>query len=163
AVGKTAAADEKVRQADERAAKAQSEAAKAKDEAAKAVAAAKKDREEAEGKIAAADERIKQANDRAAKTSQEAEKAIAAAREELDRRFAGMPLTGESVVFVVDISASMKYVDERTKDPQKWEAVCTTVVKVMSSLPKLKQLQVLVFSDEVRYLFPATAGGWMTY
>ena len=75
-------------------------------------------------------------------------KAIQAA---VDNRFAGITLTGTKVVFMVDMSGSMELLDEKTADPDKWPLVCEIVGKLMKSLPDLKEYQVIMFSDKVRY------------
>ena len=54
---------------------------------------------------------------------------------EADNRFAGITLTGRRVVFLVDMSGSMEYLDDNTPAPQKWVAVRETVAKIMRSLP----------------------------
>jgi hypothetical protein len=79
-----------------------------------------------------------------------------------DSRFAGIALTGRRVVFLVDMSGSMHYIDEKTKSPDKWEEVRRTLAKVMRSLPDLEKFQVLVFSDKVSFLL-GQEGKWMDY
>ena len=86
-------------------------------------------------------------------------KAIQAAA---DNRFAGIALTGSRVVFMVDMSGSMELLDEKTSDPDKWPLVCEIVGKLMKSLPDLKEYQVILFSDKVRYPL-ANEGRWLTY
>ena len=86
-------------------------------------------------------------------------KAIQAA---VDNRFAGITLTGTKVVFMVDMSGSMELLDEKTADPDKWPLVCEIVGKLMKSLPDLKEYQVIMFSDKVRYPL-ANEGRWLTY
>ena len=78
-----------------------------------------------------------------------------------DSRFAGIAMTGKRVVFVVDISGSMKLIDEKTPDPNKWPTVVETVSKVMRSIPDLEKFQVVVFSRSAKYLFES--GEWKTY
>jgi hypothetical protein len=169
---------------------ARKEAEDARKEAADALklaAAAKKEsgdfRKDSQAREAKADEKIAvledllaKARDRAAKAEEKAaklEKDVARLNDratlaeekavQAEARFAGVPLEGENVVFIVDISGSMVYIDPDNKKPEKWPVVCATVAKLMSSLPKLKKFQVLIFSDEVRYLFPGTAGEWIAY
>jgi hypothetical protein len=77
-----------------------------------------------------------------------------------DNRFAGVALNGRRVVFLVDMSGSMRYLDEDTKAPQKWDEVCKTVGKVMRSLPDLEKFQVILFSDKVSYLL-GQDGKWL--
>jgi hypothetical protein len=72
-------------------------------------------------------------------------------REEGKHRFAGMTLTGQNVLFLVDMSGSMAMTDENTLDPDKWPEVCATIGKIMRSMPNLKKYQVIMFSDKVRY------------
>ena len=81
---------------------------------------------------------------------------------ESDQRFAGINLTGEKVVFLVDMSGSMDRTDYTTPDATKWPTVRETLLKVMRSLPTLKQFQVILFSDKVQYLMPDKAG-WIEY
>jgi hypothetical protein len=79
-----------------------------------------------------------------------------------DNRFAGIQLTGSRVVFIVDMSGSMEQTDERTVEPTKWPTVRETVVKVMKSLPDLKEFQVIVFSTEASFLL-GDGSGWLRY
>ncbi len=87
---------------------------------------------------------------------------VTAVQREADRRFAGIALTGENVLFLVDMSGSMAMIDEKTADPEKWPLVCETVVQLMRSIKGLRFFQVLLFSDRVRYPLgsPAT---WLKY
>jgi myosin heavy subunit len=78
-----------------------------------------------------------------------------------DSRFAGIAMTGKRVVFMVDISGSMKLIDEKTPDVNKWPTVVETVSKVMRSIPDLEKFQVIVFSRSSKYLFES--GDWQTY
>jgi hypothetical protein len=80
----------------------------------------------------------------------------------LENRFAGITLTGQRIVFLVDMSGSMELVDENTPEPDKWPIVCDTVAKIMTSLPDLKYFQVILFSDKVRYPL-GQEGGWFQY
>jgi hypothetical protein len=79
----------------------------------------------------------------------------AAERERLaaDNRFAGIQLSGRRVVFLVDMSGSMEYVDEKTVAPEKWSGVRDTLGKIMRSLPELEKYQVILFSDKITFLF----------
>ncbi|MCZ2341879.1 MAG: VWA domain-containing protein [Bacteroidales bacterium] len=81
-------------------------------------------------------------------------------RADTENKFAGIVLTGKRVVFVVDISGSMRLIDDKTPAPTKWATVIETVGKVMRSLPDLERYQVVIFSHAARYLFP---GGWQEY
>jgi hypothetical protein len=82
-------------------------------------------------------------------------------RIESENKFAGIAMTGKRVVFLVDISGSMKLLDERTPDPNKWPIVIETIGKVMRTIPDLEKFQVVVFSRESRYLFGR--GEWQDY
>jgi hypothetical protein len=82
-------------------------------------------------------------------------------RIESDNKFAGIAMTGKRVVFVVDMSGSMKLIDERTPAPGKWPAVVDAVGRVMRSIPDLEQYQVVTFSRKAQYLFGD--GGWRPY
>jgi hypothetical protein len=79
-----------------------------------------------------------------------------------DNRFAGIQLTGRRVVFLVDMSGSMEYVDEKTLAPDKWTGVRDTLAKIMRSLPSLEKYQVILFSDKVTYPLGADEG-WLNY
>ena len=79
---------------------------------------------------------------------------------ESDSRFAGIALTGRRVVFLVDISGSMKLIDDKTPAPDKWPTVIETLAKVMRSLPELEQYQVILFSRDAK---PLVAPGWHPY
>src|SRR5207302_9706957 len=79
----------------------------------------------------------------------EAERVRAAA----DNRFAGIQLTGRRVVFLVDMSGSMDYIDEKTRAPEKWSGVRETLAKIMRSLPNLEKYQLILFSDKVQFPF----------
>ena len=76
-----------------------------------------------------------------------------------ENRFAGMALTGKRVVFLIDMSGSMEYIDDKTPAPDKWVAVRETVAKIARSLPELEQFQVVLFSDKVTYLLAARTTG----
>lgn len=82
-------------------------------------------------------------------------------RIESDAKFAGIAMTGKRVAFVVDMSGSMKLLDDKTAAPQKWPIVVETLTKVMRSLPELEQFQIVLFSRSARYLFGT--GGWQPY
>jgi hypothetical protein len=81
---------------------------------------------------------------------------------EADNRFAGITLSGRRVIFLVDMSGSMRMVDSKTQSPGKWEEVGQTVVKLMKSMPTLKQYQVIVFSDKALFL-TGTPYQWLEY
>ena len=79
---------------------------------------------------------------------------------DVETRFAGITLTGRRVVFMVDVSGSMKLLDDHTPAPDKWGTVIDTVARVMKSLPNLEQFQVVTFSKQSATLFP---GEWQEY
>lgn len=82
-------------------------------------------------------------------------------RIESEAKFAGIAMTGQRVVLLIDTSASMKLIDDRTPAPKKWPTVVETVVKVMRSLPNLEQFQVITFGRQAKYLFGS--GEWQAY
>jgi predicted nucleic acid-binding Zn-ribbon protein len=82
-------------------------------------------------------------------------------RVDTDSRFAGIAMTGKRVVFMVDISGSMKLIDEKTPDGNKWPGVIETVGKVMRTIPDLEKFQVVVFSRNARFLIGS--GEWQAY
>jgi hypothetical protein len=82
-------------------------------------------------------------------------------RAESETRFAGVAMTGKKVVFVVDASGSMKFLEGKTEAKDKWPGVVTTVGKVMRSLPDLEQFQVVVFDRTAKYL--NGSGEWQAY
>lgn len=118
-------------------------------------------REEAAGyrdKLAAADTRLITLDKDLGQQKLAAEQA----RQAAENRFAGIALAGRRVVFVVDMSGSMDYVDEKTRDPEKWPAVRETLVKIARSLPALSKYQVVLFSDKA--LFPlGNDDRWLDY
>jgi len=81
---------------------------------------------------------------------------------DVENRFAGIAMTGKSVVFVVDMSGSMDKIDLNTPAPNKWATVCETVAKVMRSIPSLERYQVIVFSSKSRWLLSEDAT-WQKY
>jgi hypothetical protein len=81
---------------------------------------------------------------------------------EAEQRFAGIALTGQNVLFLVDMSGSMAMIDEKTPDPDKWPLVCETVAQLMRSITGLQFFQVLLFSDRVRYPLGSPAA-WLRY
>ena len=81
---------------------------------------------------------------------------------EVEQRFAGIPLTGENVVFLIDISGSMTMMDENTDDPEKWPFLCETLLKLMKSIPTMQRFQVILFSDKTSYLF-GSRDSWFKY
>jgi predicted nucleic acid-binding Zn-ribbon protein len=76
---------------------------------------------------------------------------LAKLRVAADNRFAGIQLTGRRVIFMVDMSGSMKMTDDNTYSPEKWPIVADTVVKVMKSLPDLERYQLIVFSVNAKF------------
>lgn len=89
-------------------------------------------------------------------------KRLAALQAEADQRFAGIPLTGENVVFLIDISGSMAMLDEANDDPEKWPLLCETLMKLMKSIPTMQRFQVILFSDKTSYLF-GNRDIWLKY
>ena len=87
---------------------------------------------------------------------------VARARADAENRFAGIALTGRRVVFLVDMSGSMEYVDGQTTAPGKWAAVRETLLKIARSLPELEKFQVILFAREAS--FPLGGDGrWLSY
>ncbi len=84
------------------------------------------------------------------------------ARLAAENRFAGIAMTGRRVVFLVDMSGSMDYVDEKTVAPDKWKGVRESLVKIMKSLPELEKYQVVLFSDKASYLL-GNDDRWLSY
>jgi hypothetical protein len=77
-------------------------------------------------------------------------------------RFAGITLSGKRVIFLVDMSGSMKQVDAKTPAPEKWQEVANTVGRLMRSLPDLEKYQILCFST--RLLYPlGDEGKWRDF
>jgi hypothetical protein len=87
---------------------------------------------------------------------------VSAARTDAENRFAGIQLTGRRVVFLVDTSGSMEYVDEQTKVPTKWPEVARTVGRIMRSLPELEKFQVITFAEKPSFLL-GSDGRWLDY
>ncbi len=79
-----------------------------------------------------------------------------------DNRFAGIEMTGSRVLFLVDMSGSMGMKNDDTPDPEKWPHLCEVLAKLMKSLPDLKQFQIILFSDRVRYPL-GNEGAWHNY
>ncbi|MFO0846867.1 MAG: vWA domain-containing protein, partial [Gemmataceae bacterium] len=134
-------------------------------------------KEKAEAALAARDKELEAARERLAamaKVVSDRQAALAAADLKLARaekekhvlmtasesRFAGIELTGERVVFLVDTSGSMEQLDENTASPQKWEEVRQTVARVMRSLPKLEKFQLIAFGPKHDYPL-GSAGKWL--
>ena len=79
-----------------------------------------------------------------------------------DNRFAGIQLTGRRVVLLVDMSGSMKSVEENIPAPEKWPAVAATAEKVLRSLPDLEKFQLIMFSEDASYPL-GSPGQWIDY
>lgn len=77
---------------------------------------------------------------------------VAKVRDAADNRFAGIQLSGRRVIFLVDMSGSMKLTDENTPAADKWTTVIDTLVRVMKSLPDLEKFQVVIFSEDAGFL-----------
>ena len=86
----------------------------------------------------------------------------ARARGALENRFEGIALTGQRVVFLIDMSGSMELVDEKTPDANKWPGVRDTLAKIMKSLPDLEKFQVIIFSDKTSFLL-GDDSRWINY
>ena len=78
----------------------------------------------------------------------------------VEARFAGIELTGQRVIFLVDTSGSMEMLDDNTTAPNKWAEVCVTVEKVIRSLPKLEKYQIIAFGPKFDYPM-GNAGKWL--
>jgi hypothetical protein len=87
---------------------------------------------------------------------------VADLQAEVEQRFAGIPLTGENVVFLIDISGSMTMLDDNTDDPDKWPFLCETLMKLMKSIPTMKRFQIILFSDKATHLF-GNRDKWFKY
>jgi predicted dithiol-disulfide oxidoreductase (DUF899 family) len=87
---------------------------------------------------------------------------VTQARAEAENRFAGIALTGKRVVFLVDMSGSMDYVDEETLAPDKWRGVRETLAKIARSLPELEKFQVILFARETSFLL-GNEGRWLDF
>jgi hypothetical protein len=79
-----------------------------------------------------------------------------------DNRFAGIQLTGRRVIFIVDMSGSMRMVDAQKESPEKWPLVISTVKKIMQSLPDLEKFQVVVFSEAAHFPL-GSSDDWLNY
>ena len=80
----------------------------------------------------------------------------------VEARFAGIELTGERVVFLIDSSGSMSMLDDKTDAPLKWPEVRRTVAKLMESLPKLSKFQVIAFGPKLAHPL-GREGQWIDY
>jgi archaellum component FlaC len=87
---------------------------------------------------------------------------VSRVRTAADNRFAGIALTGRRVVFLVDMSGSMKLVDPDTAAPNKWAEVAGTVARLMRSMPDLEKFQVILFAEQTAFLFK-DEGAWIDY
>jgi Mg-chelatase subunit ChlD len=83
-------------------------------------------------------------------------------RAAVDNRFEGIALTGRRVIFLVDMSGSMKLVAEHTDAPEKWAGVREAVGRIMKSLPDLEKFQVIVFSNKATFLL-GEEGRWIDF
>jgi hypothetical protein len=149
----------KMREQDlERARKELAELAASKEKLAKSIAGGAKDLTDAKGQVAALMLERDQLKDKLVNVNRK----VDALKAEAEQRFAGIPLTGESVVFLIDISGSMTMKDENTDDPDKWPFLCDTLMKLMQSIPTMQRFQVILFSDKTRYLF-GSRDAWLKY
>ena len=143
--------------------------AASKDRAAKDLALGVKDLADAKGQFAALMAQRDQWKEKFAATAKDAalekdnlNKRIVTLQAEAEQRFAGIPLTGENVIFLIDISGSMTMKDDSTDDPDKWPFLCETLMKLMKSIPTMQRFQVVLFSDKVHYLF-GSRDAWFKY
>ncbi|VTS05489.1 vWA domain-containing protein [Tuwongella immobilis] len=84
------------------------------------------------------------------------------AKADEETRFAGIAMSGRSVVFLVDVSGSMMMRDKETDDLTKWPIVVETIVKVMRSIPQMEQFQLVLFSDQVQHPL-GQRGRWIRF
>lgn len=132
------------------------------DEAQRQIVALERGGKESTAKVAALEKEKKVALDKVATALAQVEKERTALRQAAENRFAGITLKGRKVVFLVDISGSMTMLDSKTDAPQKWKEVCTTVGKLLRSMPDVEQYQVITFAKEVD--FPLGGNGrWLRY
>jgi hypothetical protein len=134
-------------------------------------------KEKAEAALAARDKELAAAREKLAAMSKvvsDRQAALAAADAKLAKsekqreiltsavegRFAGIELTGERVVFLVDMSGSMEQLDENTPSPEKWAEVRQTLARVMRSLPKLEKFQLITFGPKHDYPL-GSPGKWL--
>lgn len=120
-----------------------------------------KELETAKGKTVAAEARLATLQQDVTTQKTRADRAELA-RMAAENRFAGIHLTGKRVVFLVDMSGSMRHVDEKTPAPDKWKGVCDTVGQISRSLPELEKFQVILFSDKISYPL-GSDGRWLTF
>jgi len=83
-------------------------------------------------------------------------------RDSVKHRFAGINLTGQRILFVIDMSGSMALQDENTADPDKWPLLCESVGKMMRSMPNLEKFQIILFSNKFSYPMGRN-GQWLDY
>ena len=103
-----------------------------------------------------------EALDELARKLDQSEKDKIALRVAAENRFAGIELSGKRVIFLIDISGSMKYLSEDKPAPEKWREVYQTVARLMRSMNSLEKYQLIVFSDKVRHPL-GTAGKWLEF
>jgi von Willebrand factor type A domain len=149
----------KMREQDlDRARKELAEMSASKEKLAKSLTGGAKDLTDAKGQVAALTIERDQLKDKLVNVNRKFDSLKA----EAEQRFAGIPLTGESVVFLIDISGSMTMKDENTEDPDKWPFLCETLMQLMKSIPTMQRFQVILFSDKTRYLF-GNRDSWLKY
>jgi hypothetical protein len=104
----------------------------------------------------------KDALESAAKTMSKLEKEKAALRLAVDNRFAGIELGGKRVIFLIDMSGSMKFLAETKPAPEKWREVRETVARIMRSMTGLEKFQVITFAGNPA--FPLEGKGrWLDF
>lgn len=80
----------------------------------------------------------------------------------MDQRFAGIELTGRNVIFLVDISGSMKLLQDRIEAKDKWPKVQQTLARIMRSLPNLEKFQIIAFAEETSFPL-GSKDQWLPY
>ncbi|MGL4554014.1 MAG: VWA domain-containing protein [Gemmataceae bacterium] len=93
----------------------------------------------------------KEAIDEASRKLTKAERDKAALRLAVENRFAGIELAGRRVIFLIDMSGSMKFLAESKPAPDKWREVRETVARLMRSMTGLEKYQVITFAGSPAY------------
>lgn len=121
----------------------------------------KRDAESLRGKLVLAEGKVVSLEKSLTTEKARANQAVRA-RAVAENRFAGIALTGKKVIFLVDMSGSMDFVDDNTRSPGKWQGVRDTLVKLIASLPDLERFQVILFADKVSYPL-GSEGTWVRH
>jgi hypothetical protein len=93
----------------------------------------------------------KQVNQTLTGSAEALSKQVIQLRVAAENRFAGIELAGSNVIFLIDMSGSMRMKNYTDEDPEKWPLLCEILRKLMRSLPDLKQFQVILFSEKFSY------------